>query len=277
MLVMLGKVKDESKQSNALLLKTIRNNLGCKHSESVLSTSRVGEIGGLVRSEPTIMLVDFDYRTKASSSGNADNIESGLQAMGFAQLSVFQPDRELVSDSATFMSIAKNLRNHLKENTALGSKTTVFASVMKFSPAQRDAKLNVPDGYFNKLTDLLVDIKEVARPILVCLLPDGEFLGVSTDLRKLANSFDQQLKARGIMSTASNYMWRAIYAIGKGPHKVRTGSGKELTWAIIEKTLFRQKMMLMFALEKESIEDLNGRVVGFEKMGIEKVLLGSVH
>eukprot|EP00435_Cladocopium_sp_Y103_P064440 s184_g26.t1 len=68
-------------------------------------------------------------------------------------------------------------------------------------------------------------------------------------------------------------MWRALFAIGKAPHKVRQGAGKDLTWAIIEKTLFRQKMMLMCALEKESIEDLNGRAVGFEKIGIEKAVL----
>ena len=70
--------------------------------------------------------------------------------------------------------------------------------VEKFSPAQHDAKLNVPEGYFNRLAEFLVDIQtEVARPILVCLLPDGESHGVSTDLRKLATSFDQQLRAKG--------------------------------------------------------------------------------
>eukprot|EP00435_Cladocopium_sp_Y103_P063858 s184_g25.t1 len=197
MLVMLGKVKDdEAHRSNSrLLLKTIRNNLGCKFSENVLATFRVDKIGGLVRSEPTIMLVDFDYRTK-STSGNTDNIESGLQSLGFAQLSVFQPDRELVTEPNTFLQIARNLRHRLKTNTALGSKTTVhvwfsFAAVMKFNPAQHDAKLNVPDGFFNKFTDILVEIqKDVARPILVRLLPDGEFHGLSTDLRKVASTFD---------------------------------------------------------------------------------------
>eukprot|EP00435_Cladocopium_sp_Y103_P032756 s3768_g8.t1 len=199
--------------------------------------------------------------------------------MGFNQLSVFQPTRELVGDPNHFLQIVRNLRYHLKINESIGSKATVhiwisFASVMKFNPAQRDAKLCIPEGYFNKMTDILVDIqKEVARPILVCLLPDGEYHSVSTDLKGVASTFDQQLKSKGIVSTTSNYMWRALFAIGKGPYKIRTGYDKELTWAVVEKTLFRQKMMLMCALEKESIEDLNGKVVGYDKVGIEKVVL----
>eukprot|EP00435_Cladocopium_sp_Y103_P043653 s1874_g12.t1 len=280
MLVMRGKVKDDEQHraTSRLMLKTIRNNLGCKFSENVLATSRVDEIGGMVRSEPTIMLVDFDYRTK-STQGNTDNIESGLQSLGFAQLSIFQPDREHVTDPNAFLQTARSLRHHLKTSMALGSKTTVhvwfsFAAVMKFNPTQHGAKMNVPEGFFNKFTDILVEIqKDVARPILVCLLPDGEFHGVTIDQRKVASTFEQQLKAKGIMSTTTNYMWRALFAIGKMPHKIRQGAGKDLTWAIVEKVLFRQKMMLMGALEKVSIEDLNGRAVGYEKIGIEKAVL----
>eukprot|EP00435_Cladocopium_sp_Y103_P036703 s3768_g9.t1 len=60
MLVMLGKVREDSAQATKLLLRTIRNNIGCKVMNSVLSTNRVDEIGGQVRSEPTILLIDVD-------------------------------------------------------------------------------------------------------------------------------------------------------------------------------------------------------------------------
>ena len=148
-----------------------------------------------------MVLVDFDYRTK-STSGNVDNMESGLQNLWFSQLNVFQPARGQIADPIAFMNMARALKQHLKANTSLGSKTTVhiwfsFAAVMRFNPAQHDARLNVPEDYFQKLVTIFLDIqKEVASPILVCLLPDGEFHGVSTYLSKVASSFDQQSRSK---------------------------------------------------------------------------------
>ena len=56
--------------------------------------------------------------------------------------------------------------------------------------------------------------------------------------------------------------WKQIYACGRSePFYWKEGEGKEVIWAMLEKSLMRQKVFLHCAMDHDTVHDLNEECV----------------
>ena len=69
------------------------------------------------------------------------------------------------------------------------------------------------------------------------------------------------LTSRGILHSTNQKFWKQIYACGADPYSWKTGEGKEVIWAMLEKLLIRQKVFLHCALEHNVMHTLNEECV----------------
>ena len=77
------------------------------------------------------------------------------------------------------------------------------------------------------------------------------------------------LKNKGIMHSTNERFWKQIFACGSEPFYWRQGEGKEVIWAILEKSLMRQKVFLHCAMDHNMVHDLNEECVHVKNTGFD--------
>ena len=126
------------------------------------------------------------------------------------------------------------------------------------------------DGYVAKLAEIISDIsKNSPLPIFVNILKDARFLGSQSSIVSIAEEFAGILKSKGIMHSTNEKFWKQIFACGSEPFYWRQGEGKEVIWAILEKYLIRQKVLLHCAMDHTMIHDLNEECVHVKNTGFD--------
>ena len=254
----------------------IRNKLkklGSKIGQFIIGKpwmDRWDELGGQVRNNKALILTDLTYQTR-SSSRVVNDIEAGLNNMGLSSIKVYQLPYESLEKPEEFLKLATNALTFLRTNTATFTSVTVHIWISVASLFRGQNRMLVPNADFIvKLAGIITEIsQEAPLPIFVNILKDPRFLGSQSSIVSIAEEFARILKEKGIMHSTNERFWKQIYACGHEPFYWKEGEGKEVIWAMLEKSLMRQKVFLHCAMDHDTVHDLNEECVHVKNTGFD--------
>ena len=254
----------------------IRNKLkklGSKIGQFIIGKpwmDRWDELGGQVRNNKALILTDLTYQTR-SSSRIVNDIEAGLNNMGLSSIKVYQLPYESLEKPEEFLKLATNALTFLRTNTATFTSVTIHIWISFASLFRGQNRMLVPNADFIvNLTGIITEIsQEAPLPIFVNILKDARFLGSQSSIVSIAEEFARILKEKGIMHSTNERFWKQIYACGHEPFYWKEGEGKEVIWAMLEKSLMRQKVFLHCAMDHDTGHDLNEECVHVKNTGFD--------
>ena len=254
----------------------IRNKLkklGSKIGQFIIGKpwmDRWDELGGQVRNNKALILTDLTYQTR-SSSRIVNDIEAGLNNMGLSSIKVYQLPYESLEKPEEFLKLATNALTFLRTNTATFTSVTIHIWISFASLFRGQNRMLVPNADFIvKLAGIITEIsQEAPLPIFVNILKDARFLGSQSSIVSIAEEFARILKEKGIMHSTNERFWKQIYACGHEPFYWKEGEGKEVIWAMLEKSLMRQKVFLHCAMDHDTVHDLNEECVHVKNTGFD--------
>ena len=254
----------------------IRNKLkklGSKIGQFIIGKpwmDRWDELGGQVRNNKDLILTDLTYQTR-SSSRIVNDIEAGLNNMGLSSIKVYQLPYESLEKPEEFLKLATNALTFLRTNTATFTSVTIHIWISFASLFRGQNRMLVPNADFIvKLAGIITEIsQEAPLPIFVNILKDARFLGSQSSIVSIAEEFARILKEKGIMHSTNERFWKQIYACGHEPFYWKEGEGKEVIWAMLEKSLMRQKVFLHCAMDHDTVHDLNEECVHVKNTGFD--------
>ena len=254
----------------------IRNKLkklGSKIGQFIIGKpwmDRWDELGGQVRNNKALILTDLTYQTR-SSSRIVNDIEAGLNNMGLSSIKVYQLPYESLERPEEFLKLATNALTFLRTNTATFTSVTIHIWISFASLFGGQNRMLVPNADFIvKLAGIITEIsQEAPLPIFVNILKDARFLGSQSSIGSIAEEFARILKEKGIMHSTNERFWKQIYACGHEPFYWKEGEGKEVIWAMLEKSLMRQKVFLHCAMDHDTVHDLNEECVHVKNTGFD--------
>ena len=231
---------------------------------------RWDELGGQVRNNKALILTDLTYQTR-SSSRVVNDIEAGLNNMGLSSIKVYQLPYESLEKPEEFLKLATNALTFLRTNTATFSSVTVHVWISFASLFRGQNRMLMPNADFIvKLAGIITEIsQEAPLPIFVNILKDARFLGSQSSIVSIAEEFARILKEKGIIHSTNERFWKQIYACGREPFYWKEGEGKEVIWAMLEKSLMRQKVFLHCAMDHDTVHDLNEECVHVKNTGFD--------
>ena len=226
------------------------------------------QLGGQVRGNRSLILTDLTYETR-SVSKTTHNIETGLDSLGMGSVTVFQLSYENLEDENSFLDTAKEALRYLQDNDLVNVTVHVWISFASLIKSQ--SRIYFPnDEYVKKLIEIVIQISESSPlPIFVNILKDARFFGSNSSIVSIAEEFALAMKNQGILHSTHERFWKQIYACGTEPFYWKTGVGKEVIWAMLEKSLMRQKVFLHCALDHKIIHDLNEVCVHVDSTGFD--------
>ena len=254
----------------------IRNKLkklGSKIGQFIIGKpwmDRWDELGGQVRNNKSLILTDLTYQTR-SSSRIVHDIEAGLNNMGLSSIKVYQLPYESLEKPEEFLKLATDALTFLRTNTATFTSVTIHIWISFASLFRGQNRMLVPNADFIvKLAGIITEIsQEAPLPIFVNILKDARFLGSQSSIVSIAEEFARILKEKGIMHSTNERFWKQIYACGHEPFYWKEGEGKEVVWAMLEKSLMRQKVFLHCAMDHDTVHDLNEECVHVKNTGFD--------
>ena len=254
----------------------IRNKLktlGSKIGQFIIGKpwmDRWDELGGQVRNNKAPILTDLTYQTR-SSSRIVHDIEVGLNNMGLSSIKVYQLPYESLEKPEEFLKLATDALTFLRTNTATFTSVTIHIWISFASLFRGQNRMLVPNADFIvKLAGIITEIsQEAPLPIFVNILKDARFLGSQSSIVSIAEEFARILKEKGIMHSTNERFWKQIYACGHEPFYWKEGEGKEVIWAMLEKSLMRQKVFLHCAMDHDTVHDLNEECVHVKNTGFD--------
>ena len=254
----------------------IRNKLkklGSKIGQFIIGKpwmDRWDELGGQVRNNKSLILTDLTYQTR-SSSRIVHDIEAGLNNMGLSSIKVYQLPYESLEKPEEFLKLAADALTFLRTNTATFTSVTIHIWISFASLFRGQNRMLVPNADFVvKLAGIITEIsQEAPLPIFVNILKDARFLGSQSSIVSIAEEFARILKEKGIMHSTNERFWKQIYACGHEPFYWKEGEGKEVIWAMLEKSLMRQKVFLHCAMDHDTVHDLNEECVHVKNTGFD--------
>ena len=254
----------------------IRNKLkklGSKIGQFIIGKpwmDRWDELGGQVRNNKSLILTDLTYQTR-SSSRIVHDIEAGLNNMGLSSIKVYQLPYESLEKPEEFLKLATDALTFLRTNTATFTSVTIHIWISFASLFRGQNRMLVPNADFIvKLAGIITEIsQEAPLPIFVNILKDARFLGSQSSIVSIAEKFARILKEKGIMHSTNERFWKQIYACGHEPFYWKEGEGKEVVWAMLEKSLMRQKVFLHCAMDHDTVHDLNEECVHVKNTGFD--------
>ena len=254
----------------------IRNKLkklGSKIGQFIIGKpwmDRWDELGGQVRNDKALILTDLTYQTR-SSSRIVNDIEAGLNNMGLSSIKVYQLPYESMEKPEEFLKLATNALTFLRTNTATFTSVTIHIWISFASLFRGQNRMLVPNADFIvKLAGIITEIsQEAPLPIFVNILKDARFLGSQSSIVSIAEEFARILKEKGIIHSTKERFWKQIYACGHEPFYWKEGEGKEVIWAMLEKSLMRQKVFLHCAMDHDTVHDLNEECVHVKNTGFD--------
>ena len=231
---------------------------------------RWDELGGQVRNNKSLILTDLTYQTR-SSSRIVHDIEAGLNNMGLSSIKVYQLPYESLEKPEEFLKLATEALTFLRTNTATFTSVTIHIWISFASLFRGQNRMLVPNADFIvKLAGIITEIsQEAPLPIFVNILKDARFLGSQSSIVSIAEEFARILKEKGIMHSTNERFWKQIYACGHEPFYWKEGEGKEVVWAMLEKSLMRQKVFLHCAMDHDTVHDLNEECVHVKNTGFD--------
>ena len=228
------------------------------------------ELGGQVRNSKSLILTDMTYQTR-SSSRVVHDIEAGLNQLGISFIKVYQLPYESLEKPEEFLKLATEALTFLRTNAPTLTSMTVHIWISFASLFRGQSRTLVPNASFvTKLADIISEISQNAPlPIFVNILKDARFFGSQSSIVSIAEEFAGIMKDKGIMHSTHERFWKQIFACGAQPFYWRQGEGKEVIWAMLEKSLMRQKVFLHCAMDHDTVHDLNEECVHVKNTGFD--------
>ena len=228
------------------------------------------QLGGQVRNNKSLILTDLTYQTKSSSRAIHD-IEAGLNNLGVSFIKVYQLPYESLEKPENFLKLATEALTFLRTNISSLANVTVHVWISFASLFRGQARTLVPNADFvTKLAGIIGEIsQEAPLPIFVNILKDARFLGSQSSIVSIAEEFAGIMKEKGIMHSTNERFWKQIYACGSEPFYWKQGEGKEVIWAMLEKSLMRQKVFLHCAMDHNTVHELNEECVHVKNTGFD--------
>ena len=247
--------------------------LGSKIGQFIIGkpwVDRWDELRGQVRNNKSLILTDLTYQTR-SSSRIVHDIEAGLNNLGLSFIKVYQLPYESLEKPEEFLKIATDALTFLRTNASTLTSVTIHIWISFTSLFRGRTRTLVPNADFvTKLAEIIGEIsQEAPLPIFVNILKDARFLGSQSSIVSIAEEFAGILKDKGIMHSTNERFWKQIYACGGEPFYWRQGEGKEVIWAMLEKSLMRQKVFLHCAMDHDTVHDLNEECVHVKNTGFD--------
>ena len=247
--------------------------LGSKIGQFIIGKpwmDRWDELGGQVRNNTSLILTDLTYQTR-SSSRIVHDIEAGLNNLGLSFIKVYQLPYESLEKPEEFLKIATDALTFLRTNASTLTSVTIHIWISFTSLFRGQTRTLVPNADFvTKLAEIIGEIsQEAPLPIFVNILKDARFLGSQSSIVSIAEEFAGILKDKGIMHSTNERFWKQIYACGGETFYWRQGEGKEVIWAMLEKSLMRQKVFLHCAMDHDTVHDLNEECVHVKNTGFD--------
>ena len=191
--------------------------------------------------------------------------------MGLSSIKVYQLPYESLEKPEEFLKLATDALTFLRTNTATFTSVTIHIWISIASLFRGQNRMLVPNADFIvKLAGIITEIsQEAPLPIFVNILKDARFLGSQSSIVSIAEEFARILKEKGIMHSTNERFWKQIYACGHEPFYWKEGEGKEVVWAMLEKSLMRQKVFLHCAMDHDTVHDLNEECVHVKNTGFD--------
>ena len=146
-----------------------------------------------------------------------------------------------------------------------GNVTVHIWLSMQFLHAEKPPYQVLLEKNFNTMfVDAIVELDgKTTRPVLVTLSADSNFNELDSITSSVAMELADLLRGKGIMVTTDQRIWRSMYSVYGRQFRIfstqRSGQnyGKTAIWAVMEKHLFRQRVFLMCATNRERVSTLN--------------------
>ena len=261
LLMMLGKHDNEVANASGLgrIKKNISNPLACKILETPHASRESDTLAGEFRHGTTILITDLMFRVGTQTG--CHDMGMGLADMGWAieLFKVHESDAE--RPIQRFLETMERVTDFLKNQVADEGNLTVHIWLsMQFLHELRPPHHVLLEGTFTtQFVKGVTDLDQlISRPVIVAINTDSMFNCVDSITSRTAVEMTERLKAQGVMVTTDRRMWRSMYSQFGRQFPIlntnRKGSlGKTAIWSVIEKNLFRQRVFLMCATNREHV------------------------
>ena len=191
--------------------------------------------------------------------------------MGLSSIKVYQLPYESLEKPEDFLKLATNALTFLRSNANAFSSATVHIWISFVALFRGQTRILMPNADFvTKFAEIITEISQAAHlPIFVNILRDARFLGSQSSIVSMAEELARILKEKGIIHSTNERFWKQIYACGREPFYWKEGEGKEVIWAMLEKSLMRQKVFLHCAMDHDTVHDLNEECVHVKNTGFD--------
>ena len=283
LLMMLGKNDKEVAHLSGMgeTVKKICNPLACEIVENPRTQKNSDVLSGKFRQGSTFLITDLAHHI-STSTGRHD-LGMGLHDMGWNielfkihEAEAAQPIDKL---RETFNNVIEHLSHGLND---LGQATVhVWLSLQFLHDVKPPHNVVVPASFQKDFIKCLTDLQASSRPVIVAINTDSLFNGMDSITSRLAVELTESLKREGVMVTTDQRMWRSMHSqFGNqfSPLRAtRKGTlGKNAIWSVIEKNLFRQRVFLMCASNRDHVSTLNEGAYRPKHSGVDPEMLADV-
>ena len=273
LLVMMGRNDPSIMEASGMtqVKKEIVCPFGCSIVDNPFEVKFRDQLAGDIRGGVT----DLPYRIKTSSGSH--DLGIGLDQLGW-EVNVFKILERTETDPEKKLEITiNNVIKFLKSNIHVGNITVhlwlSFSFVLLENPPHT---VLLSNRFVENATDMITALDRAAsRPILVALCPDSMFNMVDSRTTRIAKDFEESLGAKQLLVTTATHMWRSFHGSYGQPYRIldkeKKGTlGKTTIWAMIEKYLFRQRVLLMCSSNRDKVDALNEIAGKTDMSGIDR-------
>ena len=282
--MMLGKNDKEVAHLSGMgeTVKKICNPLACEIVENPRTQKNSDVLSGKFRQGSTFLITDLAHHI-STSTGRHD-LGMGLHDMGW-NIELFKiHEAEAAQPIGKLRETVNNVIEHLSHGlNDLGQATVhVWLSLQFLHDVKPPHNVVVPSSFQKKFIQCLTELDQASsRPVIVAINTDSLFNGMDSITSRLAVELTESLKREGVMVTTDKRMWRSMHSqFGNqfSPLRAtRKGTlGKNAIWSVIEKNLFRQRVFLMCASNRDHVSTLNEGAYRPKHSGVNAEMLADV-
>ena len=284
LLMMLGKNDREVAHLSGMgeTVKKICNPLACEIVENPRTQKNSDVLSGKFRQGSTFLITDLAHHI-STSTGRHD-LGMGLHDMGWNSELFKIHEAEAAQPIDKLRETVNNVIEHLSHGlNDLGQATVhVWLSLQFLHDVKPPHNVVVPASFQKDFIKCLTDLDQASsRPVIVAINTDSLFNGMDSITSRLAVELTESLKREGVMVTTDQRMWRSMHSqFGNQFSPLRaTRKGtlvKNAIWSVIEKNLFRQRVFLMCASNRDHVSTLNEGAYRPKHSGVDPEMLADV-
>ena len=208
----------------------------------------------------------------------------GLQDMGWS-IDLFKiHESQPVLPIAKFRDTVSNVIEYLSKDLNDQGLVTIhiWLSLQFLHDVKPPHSVLVLPPFQKEFIKCVTDLDQVAsRPVIVAINTDSLFNGVDSITSRLAVELTEGLKREGVMVMTDQRMWRSMRSQFSSQFTTMRATkrgtlGKSAIWSVIEKNLFRQRVLLMCATNREHVSTLNEGAYRPKDSGVDAEMLADV-